>query len=52
LKKTENRADDAELDAADAIYFAAWAVDQAEYAVVDAVIARDDADQLARQQSP
>ncbi|MDT4891779.1 MAG: hypothetical protein QOE97_814 [Pseudonocardiales bacterium] len=47
LRKAENRADDAELDASDAIDFAVWAVDQAEYAVVDAVIARDDADQLA-----
>jgi hypothetical protein len=49
LKKTENRADDAELDASDAVDFAEWAVDQAEYAVVDAIMARDDADQLARQ---
>jgi DNA repair exonuclease SbcCD ATPase subunit len=52
LTKAENRADDAELDASDAIDFAEWAVDQAEYSVVDAIIARDDADQLAPQRSP
>jgi hypothetical protein len=47
LKKAENRADDAELDAATAIDFALAVLDQAEYAVVDAVIARADADDLA-----
>ena len=44
-------ADDAELDAADAIDFAAYTIDEAEYAVVDAVIARADANDIALQQS-
>jgi hypothetical protein len=35
------------LDAADAIYFAEWAIDQAEYEVIDAVTARANADELA-----
>jgi hypothetical protein len=38
------------LDAADAVDFAVYMVDQAEYAVVDAVIARADADALEQQQ--
>ena len=50
LKRAQNRADDAELDAADAIDFAVYMVDQAEYTVVDAVIARADADTLEQQQ--
>jgi hypothetical protein len=51
LHRAENRADDAELDAADAIDFAIFALDEAEYAVIDAVIDRADADELALQQS-
>lgn len=47
----ENRADDLELDAADAIDFAYYTLDQAEYAVVDAVTARAEADDLARKQA-
>lgn len=47
LKRAERRADDAEQDAADAIALVLYALDQAEYAVVDAVLARADADELA-----
>lgn len=47
LKKAERRADDAEQDAADAIALVLYVLDQAEYAVVDAVLARADADDLA-----
>ncbi len=46
LKHAEQRADDAELDAADAIDFAIYALDCAEYAIVDATIARADADDM------
>jgi hypothetical protein len=41
------QAEQAEQDAADAIDWALFALDQAEYAVIDAVIAREDADVLA-----
>jgi hypothetical protein len=51
LRLAERRADDAELDAADAIEFAISVLDQAEYAVVDAAIARADAADLALQGS-
>jgi hypothetical protein len=47
LKRAEGRADDAELDAAEAIDFAIYALDNAEYAIVDATLARADADDLA-----
>jgi hypothetical protein len=50
LKRAQHRADDAELDAAYAIDFALDVLDQAEYAIADAVIARAEADELARQQ--
>ena len=50
LKRAQHRADDAELDAAYAIDFALDILDQAEYAIADAVIARAEADELARQQ--
>ena len=50
LKRAQRRADDAELDAAYAIDFALDILDQAEYAIADAVIARAEADELARQQ--
>ena len=40
LKKAERRADEAEQDAADAVSFAIAMLDQAEYAIADAVLAR------------
>ncbi len=46
VNKAERRAKDAEDDAADAIAFAVYVLDQAEYAVVDAALARADADNL------
>jgi hypothetical protein len=51
LKKAERRADEAEQDAADAVTFAVAMLDQAEYAIADAVIARADADDLAKNQA-
>jgi uncharacterized protein with WD repeat len=47
LKKAERRAEDAEEDAAYAVDFALAMLDEAEYAVADAVLARLDADELA-----
>jgi hypothetical protein len=47
IKKAERRAVQAEQDAADAIDWALYVLDQAEYSVIDAVIARADADDLA-----
>ncbi len=47
LKKAEHRADAAEADADDAVDFALYALDQAEYAIIDATLARADADALA-----
>jgi hypothetical protein len=47
VKQAERRADDAEQDAAYAVDFALQMLDEAEYAVTDAVLARIDADQLA-----
>ncbi len=46
VNRAERRAQDAEDDAADAIAFANYVLDQAEYAVVDAVLARASADDL------
>ena len=46
MNKAERRAQDAEQDAADAIAFAVYVLDQAEYAVVDAAICRAAADDL------
>jgi hypothetical protein len=43
-----NQADGAEADAADAIDFAAWTVDNARLAVLDAIDARAYADELVR----
>jgi hypothetical protein len=43
------QADGAEADAADAIDFAAWTVDNARLAVLDAIDARSYADDLARE---
>jgi hypothetical protein len=51
LKKAERRAEDAEQDAAYAVEFAIEILDQAEYAVTDAVLARADADDLASSQA-
>jgi hypothetical protein len=51
LKKAQRRADDAEQDAADALAFAIAMLDQAEYAIVDALTARADADDLAKSQA-
>jgi hypothetical protein len=47
VKKAEHRADQAEEDAADAIDFALYVLDQTEYTIADAVIARTDAEDLA-----
>jgi hypothetical protein len=47
IKKAERHADIAEQDAADAIDLALHVLEQAEYAVVDAALARADADDLA-----
>ncbi len=47
IKNAEHHAEQAEQDAADAIDWALYVLDQAEYAVIDAVIARADADDLA-----
>ncbi|MCU1657423.1 MAG: hypothetical protein JWO57_2079 [Pseudonocardiales bacterium] len=47
IKKAEHHADQSEQDAADAIDWALYVLDQAEYAVIDAVMARADADDLA-----
>jgi len=47
-KVAGRQADGAEADAADAIEFAAWTVDNARLAVLDAIDARAYADQLAR----
>jgi hypothetical protein len=47
IKKAEHHAEQAEQDAVDAIDWAIYILDQAEYAVIDAVIARADADDLA-----
>lgn len=47
VKRAERRADDAEQDAAYAVDFALAMLDEAEYAVADAILARLDADELA-----
>jgi hypothetical protein len=49
IKKAEHHAEAAEQDAADAIDFALYVLDQAEYALIAAAIARADADDLALQ---
>jgi predicted mannosyl-3-phosphoglycerate phosphatase (HAD superfamily) len=45
-KKAGHRADEAEFDAVDAIDFAMYALDEAESAIIDATLARADADAL------
>jgi len=47
LKMAETRADDAEDDALFAIDYAYATVEEAEYAVLDAILARKEADELA-----
>jgi hypothetical protein len=49
LKKAQHQADDAEADAIDAVAFALYLLDEAEQAVIDAVIAREVADELAQE---
>jgi hypothetical protein len=50
LKRAERRAEDAEEDAAYAVDFALQMLDEAEYAVADAILARIDVDELAASQ--
>ena len=50
IKEAAQRADDSEEDAVYAVEFAISMLDQAEYAVADAIIARADADDLAAEQ--
>ena len=50
VKRAEDRADEAEEDAVYAVQFAISMLDQAEYAIADAVIARADVDDLASKQ--
>ena len=49
VKVATRQADGAEADAADAIEFAAWTVDHARLAVLDAIDARVYADELTQQ---
>jgi hypothetical protein len=51
-KVAARQADGAEADAADAIEFAAWTVDHARLAVLDAIDARVYADEFAKQGRP
>jgi hypothetical protein len=46
VDRAQHNADDAEANAADMISWAEYAIDSAEYAVIDAVIARDEANDL------
>jgi hypothetical protein len=48
IQKAQRHADVAELEAVDAVDLALFVIDEAEYAIVEAVIARDDAEVLAR----
>ena len=52
VKEAARDADVAEQDAADALDYASWAVDQAQLAVLDAVDARTWADERAAASSP
>jgi hypothetical protein len=47
VKRATKRADSAEADASMAVYIAMTAIEQAEYSVLDAHLARTDADALA-----
>ncbi|SRR6266704_488990 len=46
VERAKNNADDAEDYASDMVTWAAYAIDAAEYAVIDAAIARSEADEL------
>jgi len=48
-RRAEHHADIAEQDAAVAVDFARYALEQSDYAVIEAAIARADADELAAQ---
>jgi len=52
LKRADNNAEHAERDAAFAIEFASAAIDEAEYEVLDAILARAYADELAATSRP
>jgi hypothetical protein len=47
LKKAQHQADEAEADAVGAVAFALYVLDEAEQAVIDALITRSAADELA-----
>ena len=47
VKAAQQKADDAEADAKFAVKYAYWAVEEAEYRVLDAALARKDADSKA-----
>jgi hypothetical protein len=47
LKKAQHQADEAEADAVDAVAFALYVLDEAEQVLIDAVITREAADELA-----
>ena len=47
IKQAQHHAQASDLDAVDAVEFALYVMDLAEYAVIDAAIARADADDLA-----
>jgi hypothetical protein len=47
VDRANNRAENAEVDAAFAIDYAVAAIEEAEYAVLDASLARMEADELA-----
>jgi hypothetical protein len=49
IRRAEHRADDAEQDAIVAVDFALYALEQAEYAIIEAAVSRADADELATQ---
>ncbi|GGM23292.1 hypothetical protein GCM10010129_79610 [Streptomyces fumigatiscleroticus] len=51
VRKAQHRADMLEEDAVNTINLAVYVLDQAEYAVIDAVVARADADDLAQHKS-
>jgi hypothetical protein len=48
IRKAQRHADTAEQEAVDAVELALFVLDETEYAIVDAVIARQDAEELAR----
>ena len=52
VARAQRNAEDAEQFASDWVAWAAYAVDNAEYAVLDAAIARGEADELAAARTP